>query len=170
MEDPKTHFLFMGGYKLNSSDVFGYILTRVTDEGLLGKPYNTTSESQYVCTTFVQEVLELLGLNSSEYIASNQKVLDSINMAKQSLFEAGDTNPSEGNYVFYFDYGDGTGHTGFVNFDPKGKAKILHNGSNGNGSFCVNLRTRDSRKLKSWFNCETGTLYYKKLEYYLWTE
>ena len=73
--------------------------------------------------------------------------------------------------MFYYDYGDGTGHTGFIKFDKEGNAEILHNGRDENGNNCVNIRTRDNRDFSTWFgDNEEGNLYYKKLEVELWLE
>ena len=84
------------------------------------------------------------------------------------MFQAEESkNPGEGTYIFYFDYRDGTGHTGFVNFDKNGNATILHNG--GSNEKCVNLYNRDNRDFYTWFQSE-GTLYYKKIEMEEWVE
>ena len=73
--------------------------------------------------------------------------------------------------AFFYDYGDGTGHTGFVNFDDKGNTKILHNGSDGNQNNNVNLRIRNDRDFATWFNSSSEEkLYYKKLEADIWEE
>ncbi len=160
----------MGGYKLKSSQLFDYMVETVTNCGLMGKEYSTDSNNPYVCTTFVSDVLDLISTSKGDYLPGGQKVIDSI-LKIDDKFESNGTNPSEGTYIFYFDYGDGTGHTGFVNFDKEGNATILHNGSDGNGNSCVNVRTRDSRDFKTWFtNNNSGTLYYKKLELDIWIE
>ena len=161
----------MGGYKLRNTKLFDYIVDRVTDSGLMGKEYSTDSDNPYVCTTFVDEVLGLLGVEKETYLPGGQRVVDTIISLGDAIIKAGERNPSEGTYIFYYDYGYGTGHTGFVNFDSKGNTKILHNGSDVNGNQCVNLRTRDSRNFKTWFGkTNNGTLYYKKLECDLWLE
>lgn len=164
----------MGGYKrkLSSEEIFD----RLKNTEDMGRAYSTVAGSVFVCTTFVSKDLKDIGLDVNDYLPGGQKVVDSISILKENLysglFQAEESkNPGEGTYIFYFDYGDGTGHTGFVNFDSKGNTKILHNGSDVNGNQCVNLRTRDSRNFKTWFGkTNNGTLYYKKLECDLWLE
>lgn len=160
----------MGGYKLSSFECFDYIVSIVEAAGLMGKAYSTDESNPYVCTTFVSEVLSLLSIQKNQYLPGGQKVIDSIAILGD-LIESNGKNPSEGTYLFYYDYGDGTGHTGFVRFDKDRNAEILHNGRDGKGSQCVNRRSRDSRDFSSWFgNGETGKLYYKKFEVDLWLE
>ena len=157
----------MGGYKLKNTKLFDYIVDRVTDSGLMGKEYSTDSDNPYVCTTFVDEVLGLLGVEKETYLPGGQRVVDTIISLGDAIIKAGERNPSEGTYIFYYDYGDGTGHTGFVNFDKNGNATILHNG--GSNEKCVNLYNRDNRDFYTWFQSE-GTLYYKKIEMEEWVE
>ena len=160
----------MGGHKLTSSQTFDYLVNIVEAKGLMGKAYSTNSSDPYVCSSFVNEALSLLSISENQYLPGGQKVVDSI--AKLGdLIESNGKNPSEGTYIFYYDYGDGTGHTGFVRFDKDGNADILHNGSDGKGNNCVNLRSRDSRDFSSWFGDNgEGKLYYKKLEVEVWIE
>ena len=114
----------------------------------------------------------MLSAPLADYLPGGQRVVNSIAILKDGLFEAEKgKNPTEGTYTFYFDYGDGTGHTGFVHFDEKGNTRILHNGNDGKGNRNVNLRTRDSRSFLTWFgDNENGKLYYKKLEVEIWIE
>ena len=162
----------MGGRKLSSAEIFLTLKTIATDVGLMGKPYSTDSKNPYVCTSFVDDMLSLLSASKSEYLPGGQRVVNSIAKLNSSLFEADKgKNPTEGTYVFYFDYGDGTGHTGFVKFDRDGNTEILHNGRDENNNKCVNLRTRDNRDFATWFgDNESGKLYYKKLEVEIWME
>lgn len=160
----------MGGYKrtLGSDEIF----ERLKDTKDMGSAYSTQNDSVFVCTTFVSEDLQDIGLTSNDYLPGGQKVVDSIsilsNDSESGLFEAEEgSNPDEGTYVFYFDYGDGTGHTGFVNFDKDGKATILHNG--GSKEKCVNLYSRDNRDFYTWFQSD-GALSYKKIEMEEWVE
>ena len=164
--------LKMGGRKLNSSEIFDYLVKSVEDSGLMGKKYSTESGKVYVCTTFLQDGLNLLSAPLADYLPGGQRVVNSIAILKDGLFEAEKgKNQTEGTYTFYFDYGDGTGHTGFVHFDEKGNTRILHNGNDGKGNRNVNLRTRDSRSFLTWFgDNENGKLYYKKLEVEIWIE
>ena len=160
----------MGGYKskLRSEEIFD----RLKDTEDMGRAYSTVAGSVFVCTTFVSKDLQDIGLDVNDYLPGGQKVVDSISILKEDLysglFQAEESkNPSEGTYIFYFDYGDGTGHTGFVNFDKNGNAAILHNG--GSNKKCVNLYNRDNRDFYTWFQSE-GTLYYKKIEMEEWVE
>ena len=161
----------MGGYKLSSSEIFNQLISFVDSAGLMGKTYSTDPSNVYVCSTFVDEVLSNFAASKNIYLPGGQRVIDSVTKLGD-LKESNGINPSEGTYVFYYINKDGqTGHTGFVNFDKDGNTKILHNGSNGNGEECVNIRTRDSRDFKTWFTKnDEGTLYYKKLEIDLWAE
>ena len=162
--------LRMGGYRLNSSEVFDLLKNTVIESGLMGKEYSTDPKNPYVCTTFVNDVLEMLPDGIKDYLPGGQKVVNSISKLG-NLTESNEKNPSNGSYVFYYDYGDGTGHTGFAKFDKEGNVEILHNGSDGNGNQCVNLRTRDNRDFSTWFgDNENGKLYYKKLEVEIWME
>lgn len=154
----------MGGYKrkLSSEEIFD----RLKNTEDMGRAYSTVAGSVFVCTTFVSKDLKDIGLDVNDYLLGGQKVVDSISILKENLysglFQAEESkNPGEGTYIFYFDYGDGTGHTGFVNFDKNGNATILHNG--GSNEKCVNLYNRDNRDFYTWFQSE-GTLYYKKIE------
>lgn len=160
----------MGGYKrkLSSEEIFD----RLKNTEDMGRAYSTVAGSVFVCTTFVSKDLKDIGLDVNDYLPGGQKVVDSISILKENLysglFQAEESkNPSEGTYIFYFDYGDGTGHTGFVNFDKNGNATILHNG--GSNEKCVNLYNRDNRDFYTWFQSE-GTLYYKKIEMEEWVE
>ena len=165
-----SSILKMGGYKLNSSQVFDLLKNAVIESGLLGKEYSTDSQNPYVCTSFVNEVLASIPDGVSEFLPGGQRVVNSISKLEE-LIESNGSNPSEGAYVFYYDYGDGTGHTGFIKFDKEGNAEILHNGRDENGNNCVNIRTRDNRDFSTWFgDNEEGNLYYKKLEVELWLE
>ena len=157
----------MGGYKrkLSSEEIFD----RLKNTEDMGRAYSTVAGSVFVCTTFVSKDLKDIGLDVNDYLPGGQKVVDSISILKENLysglFQAEESkNPGEGTYIFYFDYGDGTGHTGFVNFDKNGNATILHNG--GSNEKCVNLYNRD---FYTWFQSE-GTLYYKKIEMEEWVE
>ena len=99
----------------------------------------------------------------------NAYAVNSIAILKDGLFEAEKVkNPTEWTYTFNFDYGDGTGHTGFVHFDEKGNTRILHNGSDKNKKQCVNVWKRDSRDFRTWFKSKNGSLYYKKMELDIW--
>ena len=160
----------MGGYKrkLSSEEIFD----RLKNTEDMGRAYSTVAGSVFVCTTFVSKDLKDIGLDVNDYLPGGQKVVDSISILKENLysglFQAEESkNPGEGTYIFYFDYGDGTGHTGFVNFDKNGNATILHNG--GSNEKCVNLYNRDNRDFYTWFQSE-GTLYYKKIEMEEWVE
>ena len=160
----------MGGYKrkLSSEEIFD----RLKNTEDMGRAYSTVAGSVFVCTTFVSKDLKDIGLDENDYLPGGQKVVDSISILKENLysglFQAEESkNPGEGTYIFYFDYGDGTGHTGFVNFDKNGNATILHNG--GSNEKCVNLYNRDNRDFYTWFQSE-GTLYYKKIEMEEWVE
>ena len=160
----------MGGYKrkLSSEEIFD----RLKNTEDMGRTYSTVAGSVFVCTTFVSKDLKDIGLDVNDYLPGGQKVVDSISILKENLysglFQAEESkNPGEGTYIFYFDYGDGTGHTGFVNFDKNGNATILHNG--GSNEKCVNLYNRDNRDFYTWFQSE-GTLYYKKIEMEEWVE
>lgn len=160
----------MGGYKrkLSSEEIFD----RLKNTEDMGRAYSTVAGSVFVCTTFVSKDLKDIGLDVNDYLPGGQKVVDSISILKENLysglFQAEESkNPGEGTYIFYFDYGDGTGHTGFVNFDKNGNAAILHNG--GSNEKCVNLYNRDNRDFYTWFQSE-GTLYYKKIEMEEWVE
>lgn len=160
----------MGGYKrkLSSEEIFD----RLKNTEDIGRAYSTVAGSVFVCTTFVSKDLKDIGLDVNDYLPGGQKVVDSISILKENLysglFQAEESkNPGEGTYIFYFDYGDGTGHTGFVNFDKNGNATILHNG--GSNEKCVNLYNRDNRDFYTWFQSE-GTLYYKKIEMEEWVE
>ena len=160
----------MGGYKrkLSSEEIFD----RLKNMEDMGRAYSTVAGSVFVCTTFVSKDLKDIGLDVNDYLPGGQKVVDSISILKENLysglFQAEESkNPGEGTYIFYFDYGDGTGHTGFVNFDKNGNATILHNG--GSNEKCVNLYNRDNRDFYTWFQSE-GTLYYKKIEMEEWVE
>ena len=160
----------MGGYKrkLSSEEIFD----RLKNTENIGRAYSTVAGSVFVCTTFVSKDLKDIGLDVNDYLPGGQKVVDSISILKENLysglFQAEESkNPGEGTYIFYFDYGDGTGHTGFVNFDKNGNATILHNG--GSNEKCVNLYNRDNRDFYTWFQSE-GTLYYKKIEMEEWVE
>lgn len=160
----------MGGYKrkLSSEEIFD----RLKNTEDMGRAYSTVAGSVSVCTTFVSKDLKDIGLDVNDYLPGGQKVVDSISILKENLysglFQAEESkNPGEGTYIFYFDYGDGTGHTGFVNFDKNGNATILHNG--GSNEKCVNLYNRDNRDFYTWFQSE-GTLYYKKIEMEEWVE
>lgn len=160
----------MGGYKrkLSSEEIFD----RLKNTEDMGRAYSTVAGSVFVCTTFVSKDLKDIGLDVNDYLPGGQKVVDSISILKENLysglFQAEESkNPGEGTYIFYFDYRDGTGHTGFVNFDKNGNATILHNG--GSNEKCVNLYNRDNRDFYTWFQSE-GTLYYKKIEMEEWVE
>lgn len=160
----------MGGYKrkLSSEEIFD----RLKNTEDMGRAYSTVAGSVFVCTTFVSKDLKDIGLDVNDYLPGGQKVVDSISILKENLysglFQAEESkNPGEGTYIFYFDYGDGTGHTGFVNFDKNGNATILHNG--GSNEKCVNLYNRDNRDFYTWFQSE-GTLYCKKIEMEEWVE
>ena len=160
----------MGGYKrkLSSEEIFD----RLKNTEDMGRAYSTVAGSVFVCTTFVSKDLKDIGLDVNDYLPGGQKVVDSISILKENLysglFQAEESkNPGEGTYIFYFDYGDGTGHTGFVNFDKNGNATILHNG--GSNEKCVNLYNRDNRDFYTWFQSE-GILYYKKIEMEEWVE
>lgn len=160
----------MGGYKrkLSSEEIFD----RLKNTEDMGRAYSTVAGSVFVCTTFVSKDLKDIGLDVNDYLPGGQKVVDSISILKENLysglFQAEESkNPGEGTYIFYFGYGDGTGHTGFVNFDKNGNATILHNG--GSNEKCVNLYNRDNRDFYTWFQSE-GTLYYKKIEMEEWVE
>ena len=160
----------MGGYKrkLSSEEIFD----RLKNTEDMGRAYSTVAGSVFVCTTFVSKDLKDIGLDVNDYLPGGQKVVDSISILKENLysglFQAEESkNPGEGTYIFYFDYEDGTGHTGFVNFDKNGNATILHNG--GSNEKCVNLYNRDNRDFYTWFQSE-GTLYYKKIEMEEWVE
>ena len=162
--------LRMGGYKITLSPE--EIFDRLKNTEDMGRAYSTEAGSVFVCTTFVSKDLQDIGLNENDYLPGGQRVIDSISiLAKDSfsgLFQAEDgKNPGVGTYVFYYDYGDGSGHTGFVNFDKDGNATILHNG--GSTQKCVNLYSRDNRDLYTCFQSE-GTLYYKKIEMEEWLE
>ena len=159
----------MGGRKLDKKDIFSYLKELVKLSGLLGKKYSTDSNIPYVCTTFLSDCLSLLAASQKDYLPGGQKVIDSIALL-EDLINSNGKNPKKGLYIFYFDYGDGTGHTGFVEFDEEGDAEILHNGSDGNGNQCVNIRTRDSRDFYTWFNDDKGKLYYKEIEVDIWIE
>ena len=162
--------LKMGGYKLNSSEVFDLLIDTVIASNLMGKKYSTDQKKPYVCTTFVSEVLTIISKVTKDFLPGGQKVVDSISKLSD-LIEASGKNPAEGAYVFYYDYGDGTGHTGFIRFSKEGNAEILHNGRDVNGNNCVNLRTRDNRDFATWFgDNENGKLYYKELEMEIWME
>ena len=164
--------LNMGGYKLSNCEIFDYLVDVVEGTNLMGKPYSEDPNNVYVCTTFVEEVIDILNIDKEEYLPGGQLVVNNIAQI-DDLKESNGTNPSAGTYVFYYDYGDGTGHTGFVMFDEEGNTQILHNGSNGSGipgTECVNLRTRDSRDFETWFDNPNGELYYKRLEVDIWEE
>lgn len=163
--------LKMGGRKLNSSEIFDYLVKSVEDSGLMGKKYSTETGNVYVCTTFVQDGLNLLSAPLADYLPGGQRVVNSV-VKLGELIQSNEKNPSEGTYVFYFVDANGkTGHTGFVNFDKEGNIKILHNGSDGKGNECVNIRERDSRNFKTWFNKDdSGNLFYKKIEVDIWVE
>lgn len=163
--------LKMGGRKLNSSEIFDYLVKSVEDSGLMGKKYSTETGNVYVCTTFVQDGLNLLSAPLADYLPGGQRVVNSV-VKLGELIQSNEKNPSEGTYVFYFVDANGkTGHTGFVNFDKEGNTKILHNGSDGKGNECVNIRERDSRNFKTWFNKDdSGNLFYKKIEVDIWVE
>ena len=169
-DESKKLVLKMGGRKLTNSELFDYLVDVVEGTEIMGKSYSTDPENVYVCTTFVGEILDILNIDKNEYLPGGQLVIDTIEKL-DDLKTATGTNPSAGTYIFYYDYGDGTGHTGFVNFDDKGNTKILHNGSDGNQNNNVNLRTRDDRDFETWFNSSSeGKLYYKKLEADIWEE
>lgn len=162
----------MGGYKLSSSEIFNVLIDITHAHGLMGKEYSTSNTNPYVCTTFVNQILSIVGSeNVKDYLPGGQLVVDSIAQMGADLIKA-DTgkNPGEGTYLFYFDYGDGSGHTGFVNFDEDGNAKILHNGGSKNPSVNVTTRSSENGDFKTWFGEEGGDLYYKKLEVEIWTE
>ena len=158
----------MGGYKTTLSADETFKLLQMNSQ--IGKAYSEEEENVYVCTTYLEEILKNANLDVDKYLPGGQKVVNSIRILSErkdsGMFKAtSGSNPSEGLYVFYYDYGDGTGHTGFVEFDKSGNAKILHNGSDGKGNQCVNIRTRDSRDFATWFDSEsTGNLYYQEVE------
>ena len=168
--------LKMGGYQktLTQKETFDYIKSCAD----IGKEYSTDVNNVYVCTTFVREVLTSAGLDEKEYMPGGQRVVDSIdellNEQDSGIFEPKKgENPSEGSYIFYYDYGDGTGHTGLVYFDYDGNQTILHNGSDGKGNMNVNIRERNkSKEFRTWFTGdEDGLIFYKKLEdIELWLE
>ncbi len=162
--------LKMGGHKLTNYELFDYLVDVVEGTELMGKSYSTDPNDVYVCTTFVEEIIDILNIDKEEYLPAGQLVVNNIAQI-DDLKSSDGKNPSAGTYVFYYDYGDGTGHAGFVHFDEKGNTQILHNGANGSGLHCVNLRERDSRDFETWFgNNPNGNLYYKSLEASIWEE
>ena len=151
----------------NNFDI-NILIEVVTDNNLMGKKYFQDLKQPYVCTTFVEDVLNLMKVDLDKYLPGRQRVVESISKLKEkkdSMFITSNQNiPGEGTYLFYFDYGDKTGHTGFVSFDKEGKATILHNGASQKRTKCVNVWKRNStNNFENWFK-DSGTLYYKKFE------
>ena len=150
-----------------SKDAYILIKNTAEIENLIGKEYTNDNDHPYVCTTFVQEVLEKSGYNSSEFLPGGQRVIDSVNILDDKLItpESG-KNPEEGTYVFYhIDDDNVSGHTGIIHFDSKGNATILHNGSDGNNGSNVNERTRSSLQgsFDTWFPENNNPVKYKRI-------
>jgi hypothetical protein len=153
--DPKAG----GEYSIqNPEEALKTLEYLVNKNGLMNKPYvdyKTDLTNGYVCTDFAQEILKLIGKSLEIYLPS-LSVKESINKLENYLFTTPvGENPSAGAYIFYKQYNDGTGHTGFVIFDLDGKATILHNGSSPNGIKGVNKWNRDlDTDFDLWFGLE----------------
>jgi hypothetical protein len=133
--------------------IFEMINSYTQQQGLMGKAYFENRPNLYVCTSFVEDVLYIMGLSQSEYLPGDLSVKSSIDKLTGTVVrpEAG-TNPDIGTYIFYKLYDDGkSGHTGFVSFDPSGKATVLHNGRDENGNLNVNTRIIDE-DFNKWFS------------------
>ena len=68
-----------------STQAYDYIKGVVEMNDIMGKEYSTDSDNPYVCTTFVQEALDLAGINSSDYLPGGQRVVDSVKLLEDKL-------------------------------------------------------------------------------------
>jgi hypothetical protein len=131
--------------------IFEMISGEAKGQGLVGKKYSTKTGEAYVCTSFVEDMLYIMGLNQKEYLPGGQLVKDSIARLMDTIKPEAGINPSPGTYVFYKLYDNGIeGHTGIVSFNTYGSATILHNGSDGNQNLNVNIRIYN-KDFNEWF-------------------
>jgi hypothetical protein len=128
------------------------IVNRVEEQELIGKDYSTKVGDVYVCTSFVEDMLYIMGLNKTEYLPGGLAVKNSIGKLERTIQPEAGKNPDPGTYIFYKLYDDGkSGHTGIVSFDNDGKPTMLHNGRNEDKtSENVNIRN-DVDIFDDWF-------------------
>jgi RHS repeat-associated protein len=90
------------GMPVSPEILFNMFVSKTESAGMMGKLYNDQGSSPFICTTFIKELMPLLGLKLENYMPGGQRVVDSINCLKDSLFstESG-KNPVSGVYVFY---------------------------------------------------------------------
>ena len=142
----------VGDFGYTAKDVFDLIVSVIENAGLMGKKYK---DGEYVCTNFLKDTINLIGLSMKEYFPGpDNRVSNSVKLfnEKDYLKPEKGQNPGVGVYVFYKVYDNGIdGHAGVVYFDVEGNASILHNGLAKGGNEKVNIYERNNSDFNTFF-------------------
>jgi hypothetical protein len=148
----------------NRDILFEMITGLAKQQNLMGKLYSADQENIYVCSTFVEDLLYMIGFSRNEFLPGGGLVKASIDRIKDIAISPGEgVNPGAGTYIFYKLFDDNaSGHTGIVSFGVDGSTTILHNGNDKNENQNVNIRDY-SLNFDSWFkgNAKNPVIYQK---------
>jgi hypothetical protein len=157
-----------GDSPLSAKQIFDYIVSIITNAGLMGKEYVDSGSPTYVCSDFLRDTVNLLKLSIEKYLPGGQLVSNSIKLfdKKDYILPSAGSNPASGVYVFYKLYkNDYNGHVGIVYFDGNNKAHVLHNGAVKNSSeMKVNIYDSDSTNFNEFFRFDQkNPIIYKQI-------